>query len=117
MPPKKRSGAARRRGSNRTVPSEETKILFRLYIAPGEEVSLRALSNLTSICREHIDNCEIEVVDVLAGARRAKRDGISVTPTLVKVSPPPHWSVVGDLAEDMHILAMMKSRPPRRRGK
>lgn len=73
---------------------------------------MRALSHLQSICRQHFgDRCEIEVVDLSKDPDKAKRASILSTPTLVKLSPPPSWRIVGDLSDDAMILAKMMHRP------
>lgn len=108
------AGARRKKKS---TAAGQSKILFRLYVARGEPSSQRALFNLISICEHHIDNCEIEVVDLTMDFPRAEIDGIAEAPTLVKVSPPPAWSVVGDLSEEASILAMMQGPPTPRREK
>jgi circadian clock protein KaiB len=97
-------------------PSRKNRLVFRLYVAEGESASSRALSNLRAICREHFDgHCEIEVVDALKNPQRAKRNGITTIPTLVKRSPAPVWAIVGDLSEDALILdAMNRKRRARR---
>jgi circadian clock protein KaiB len=110
-------GADEKCSSAKVRPTESNKIEFRLYIAKGQKSSVVALSNLRTICREFLDgNYDIEVVDTLSHTRRAQRDGIAATPTLVKVSPEPGWSIVGDLSEDALILAIMQGKRPKRSG-
>ena len=99
-------------GTRTTVrPPARNKLLFRLYVSPGEGASERALANLRAICREHfVRGYEIEVVDARKYPRRAERDGVIETPTLIKRSPAPAWTIVGDLSEDALILAAMKRK-------
>jgi len=115
MPPGKiKVSRKKNKSTNRRPPKK--KLVFRLYVAEGESASSRALSNLQAICREHFDTTyEIEVVDALKDPRRARRDGITTIPTLVKRSPAPVWAIVGDLSEDALILdAMNRKRRARR---
>jgi circadian clock protein KaiB len=92
------------------------RLLFRLYVTPRNGASVRALANLKKICREHLDhNYEIEVVDTQKHPQRAKRDGVTATPTLIKRSPAPIWTIVGDLSEEAVILAAMKRNRTARR--
>ncbi len=94
------------------------KLLFRLYITEHAPSSTRALENLETICEHYFDdNYELEIVNATVDPRRAVQDGILVTPTLVKVSPEPAWSVIGDLSEDAHILASIWGDPPTRAKK
>jgi circadian clock protein KaiB len=73
---------------------------FRLYIAGDSPNSMLARGNLTTICQKHLtDRHEIEIVDVLEQPKRALADGIVLTPTLVKVAPPPIRKIIGNLSQ------------------
>jgi circadian clock protein KaiB len=63
---------------------------FRLYVAGDATNSAAAKANLKAICHKHLlERHEIEIIDVYAAPDRALEDGIFLTPTLVKQSPPP----------------------------
>jgi circadian clock protein KaiB len=90
--------------------TKKSKILFRLYITNRAPTSMRALENLRHICRDYFDGgYELEIVDTAKEPGRAMRDGIVVTPTLVKLSPEPQWSVVGDLSDEARVLTSMRT--------
>lgn len=90
--------------------TKENKILFRLYITNRTPTSVRALQNLERVCRDYFaGGYELEIVDTMKEPGRAVRDGIVVTPTLVKLSPEPQWSIVGDLSDEARILASMRA--------
>ncbi|HEX7588386.1 MAG TPA: circadian clock KaiB family protein [Anaerolineae bacterium] len=98
-------------------PAQKEKLAFRLYITRGEKASERALANLKTICRDHfVQGYEIEIVDTLKHPLRAEKDGVSQTPTLIKLSPGPAWTIVGDLSEDALILDAMKRKRTARRA-
>ncbi len=79
--------------------------VFRLYLAGGSPNSVRALSNLYALCRTYFpDSHSIEVIDVLQEPVRALRDGILVTPTVVKISPAPTLQILGNLSEEDEVL-------------
>ncbi len=100
---------ANHKQASRARPSKNGKLLFRLYIASGQDSSTRALTNLKTICSGYFGrNYRIEVIDILEDPLRAKRDKISVIPTLIKISPEPTWTIVGDLSEDAMVLDAMK---------
>lgn len=100
---------ARKNLASKARPSKNGTLMFRLYIAPGQASSMRALANLRSICSGYFGkNCAIQVVDILKDPLRAKRDKIAVIPTLIKLSPEPTWTIVGDLNEEAMVLASMK---------
>jgi circadian clock protein KaiB len=91
---------------------------FRLYISSGGTTSERAIENLKAICEKHFQhNYDLEVVDALQDPLRAAKDGIQVTPTLVKLSPKPLWKIEGDLCDDAMILAAMRGEGKRGRPK
>ena len=78
---------------------------FRLYVAGEAQNSAEAVANLTALCRMHLhDRHVIEVVDVFREPKRALADGIFMTPTLVKLSPPPVRRIVGTLSQTQPVL-------------
>jgi circadian clock protein KaiB len=77
---------------------EEGIIELRLYVADRAPNSARARSNLKDICeKNHPERFRVEIVDVISESARAVADLVFVTPTLVKVSPPPRVRIVGTL--------------------
>ena len=73
---------------------------FRLFVAGNTPNSRLALLNLTALCGKLlIGRHEIEVVDVLDEPAQALREGIYMTPTLVKVLPLPPGRVVDTLGD------------------
>jgi circadian clock protein KaiB len=88
-----------------SIVSRKLKFKFRLYIAKGTPNSAQALVNLDSFCRMHLpDRHEIEVVDVISDPQHALADDIRMTPTLLKISPPPARRIVGTLSQTQRIL-------------
>lgn len=78
---------------------------FRLYVAGDALNSAQALTNLGALCRVHLpDRHEIEIVDVFREPKRALADGIFMTPTLVKLGPPPVRRIVGALSQTQSVL-------------
>lgn len=79
--------------------------VLRLYVAASAPNSLRARANLDAIVREFLDErSTIEIVDVIDEPMRALEDGVLVTPTLVKTSPEPAATLIGNLSERATIL-------------
>jgi circadian clock protein KaiB len=64
---------------------------FRLYVAGDGLNSAPALSNLAALCRTHLP-------------QQALRDGIVMTPTLVKLAPSPQRTIVGTLSHTQTLL-------------
>jgi circadian clock protein KaiB len=88
-------------------------VRLRLYIAGGAPTSLRAIQTLKAICERHPGNAyQLETIDVFREPERAIADGILVTPTLLKLSPAPVRTIIGDLREEATILAVLGITPP-----
>ena len=85
--------------------SAVSPLVLKLYIADSSAISLQALGNLTEILRAlPPDGCQLEIIDGLEDPARAVRDGVLVTPTLLKISPAPVMSLLGNLADQQHVL-------------
>jgi circadian clock protein KaiB len=85
--------------------SKRPHFKFRLYVAGDSPNSMQAISNLHALCGKYLaERHEIEVVDVLREPKRALDDGILLTPTLVKLSPPPIRKIVGNLNQLQPVL-------------
>jgi circadian clock protein KaiB len=88
--------------------SKKKVLRLRLYVAAGAPNSVRAITNLTAICKEHLRSAfELEIVDVLQFPLRALADGVLVTPHLAKLSPSPAAKVVGNLSDRGSVLAAL----------
>jgi circadian clock protein KaiB len=90
-------------------PSDPTAVaavvVMQLYVAGGAPNSVAARANLEAICRQHLKgNYQLEIVDVFEQPLRALADGVIVTPSLIKLSPPPAARVVGNLSDQSKVL-------------
>jgi circadian clock protein KaiB len=78
---------------------------FRLFIAGDAANSSLALTNLRALCQANLpDQYEIEVVDVFREPRRALAEGVFLTPTVMKLAPPPLRRIVGTLTHTEMVL-------------
>ena len=76
-------------------------VVMRLYVVSGAPNSVQALANLEAICQRQLKGSyQLEVVDVLEQPLRALADGVIVTPSLIKLSPPPAAQIVGKFRAD-----------------
>ena len=83
----------------------EQKWVFQLYVAGDAPNSRIAIANLSEICQAyHLDQFELEIVDILKDPLRAFQDGILVTPTLVRRYPEPPCKIIGNLSERSKVL-------------
>lgn len=89
---------------------------LRLYVAGQTPKSLTAFNNLKEICRQHIPNFEIEVVDLLQRPQLAHQDQILAVPTLVRKLPPAIRKIIGDLSDTERVLVGLDLRPAIRAG-
>ena len=80
-------------------------VSLKLYIANGTPNSILALNNLKDIVVQYLDgHHSLEVIDVLKEPSKALDDGVLVTPTLIKLSPPPKVSIIGNLGDKEKVL-------------
>ena len=91
--------------------SHSEKIGIRLYVTCGAPNSIMAVNNLDSIIKGLRDRCNLEIVDILKDPLRALADGILVTPTLVKFSPTPPVSIIGNLSEKTKVIDLLGLGP------
>jgi circadian clock protein KaiB len=81
---------------------------FKMYVAGAAPNSLRAIANLYAILRQYLpEKHSVEIIDVLEDPLVALRDGILVTPTLVKLTPPPVRKLLGSLDERETVLTAL----------
>ena len=83
--------------------------LLRLFVVGNGPNSRQAISNLRSLCREHLNGrCTIETVDVVKNFATAVRDNILVTPALILVAPLPRVTVLGNLSDQKKVLLALR---------
>ena len=98
------SKAKFRRGKGR-----RDRYLLRLFVVGDGPNSKQALSNLHSLCREHLKGrYTIETVDVTKNFKAAARDNILITPALVLVTPLPRVVVLGNLSNRPKVLLALR---------
>jgi circadian clock protein KaiB len=92
----------------KTLTDLPPKLLLRLYVAGTAPNSVQAIANAKAICDEHFASAyELEIVDLIAHPQRALADGIIVTPTLIKLQPPPVDRVIGNLSDAASVLLVL----------
>lgn len=85
---------------------------LRLYVAGDTPNSALAVANLKAICLAHLPGRhEIEIVDLLLQPKLALANRIIITPTLVKMDPPPMRSIVGTLTDTATVLQALGLEP------
>jgi circadian clock protein KaiB len=87
-----------------------TILRLELYVLGQSTKSRVALENIRRICAQ-LDpgTCELEVIDVIEQPQAAEGAGVIATPTLIKLSPPPIWRIVGDLSRPEAVLRALSA--------
>ncbi len=81
---------------------------LRLYVAGDAPNSVSAIANVTGVLALHLAHgIELEIIDVVADPDRGLRDGILMTPMLVRLAPPPQRRILGTLADRHMLLAVL----------
>jgi circadian clock protein KaiB len=94
--------------SGATTGGDAALLRVRLYIAGTSPNSASALANLRGalvLYPAHL--LDLEIIDVLDQPERGMRDGIMVTPMLVKIEPLPACRVLGSLHDRALLLATL----------
>jgi circadian clock protein KaiB len=97
---------------SKAVPqAEQDTFVLRLYIVEGAPNSVRASANLETICQTYLqDRFCLEIVDIVQQPLRALEDGILLTPSLLKLAPPPTAKIVGTLDDERRVLLALGLR-------
>lgn len=81
---------------------------LRLYVAGASSNSTAAARNLRALLERYApQSAELELIDVLARPEDGLHAGILVTPTMVKLSPPPERRIVGNLRDTEALLSVL----------
>jgi circadian clock protein KaiB len=97
-----------------TNPDEKhSGIRLRLYVTGATSLSLRAMANIKSICREYLDeqHPDLQIIDLYRTPSAARANQICVAPTLIKELPLPSCRIVGDLSQKDRVLHSLGLTP------
>lgn len=84
---------------------QEQLYVLRLYVAGTSPNSLRAVSNIRRICKDHLkDNYDLEIVDVYQQIEKAGEDQLIALPLLIKKAPGQLRRLVGDMSDEEKVL-------------
>jgi circadian clock protein KaiB len=86
----------------------DDRLVLRLYVAGDGPNSVAARANLKRLLGARSPSTySIEIVDCLVEPLRAIEEGVLVTPTLLRLSPPPRRTVVGSLSLESQVNAAL----------
>jgi circadian clock protein KaiB len=84
------------------------KIVLRLYVTDMAPNSIQAIANVHQICEEYnLKEVDLQIIDIFENPQQALSDSILVSPTLVKVSPPPKRIILGDLRDKERVAEII----------
>jgi circadian clock protein KaiB len=103
-----KEGEDNRKGETEsTGGSDDLKFRFRLYISGTATRSMNAVNQIREICKNHLGDCDLQIIDIFENPGAAKQDEIIAIPTLIKLSPAPKKRIIGDLANKKKVLAAL----------
>jgi circadian clock protein KaiB len=83
----------------------EKKYALRLFITGATPNSVRAVTNLTHICEDHLHgDFTLEIIDVYQQAQIAEKEQLVALPLLIKKRPLPERRLIGDLSDKVKVL-------------
>lgn len=86
----------------------QSKFVLNLYVAGTNPRSLNAVDNLRRICERRMPGqYELNIVDIYRTPEAAEEGQVVAAPTLVKELPLPLRRLVGDLADEGHVLVAL----------
>ena len=81
------------------------KMILQLYVAGMSENSMSAIENIRRLGELHLKDCfELEIVDIYKQPSLAAEQQIVFTPSLVKISPLPRKTFIGNLSDTRKLM-------------
>jgi len=81
---------------------------LRLFVAGQSPNSVAALRHLRKLLADYSSvTADLEIVDLLQEPERGMREGVLVTPTMIKLSPAPERRLVGNLSDIDSVLSVL----------
>jgi circadian clock protein KaiB len=82
--------------------------IFRLFVTGATPNSLRAITNIKSICETYLaGKYSLEIIDVYKNQERAAQEQIVALPMLIKMGPLPQRKLIGDLSNTKKVLEVL----------
>jgi circadian clock protein KaiB len=85
----------------------------RLYVAGNAPNSTSAITNLKSLLARHpTRSATLEIIDILKHPELGMRDGVLVTPTLIRFAPKPERRLIGNLRDALALATALDLGDP-----
>lgn len=85
----------------------EPGLCIRLYVAGDAPNSRAAITTLRSVITQARIRVDLEIIDVLRDPEKGLRDGVLLTPMLVRIDPPPERRILGNLGDRAKLLDVL----------
>jgi circadian clock protein KaiB len=83
---------------------KRAEYILRLYVTGSTPRSLKAIANAKRFCEEHLQDYDLEIIDIYKNPEAAHDAQIIAAPTLIKKLPAPLRRFVGDLSNKQKLL-------------
>ena len=81
---------------------------MHLFVAGASPNSVTAVATMRALLVEFsAHQINLEIIDVLNEPQRGLREGVLVTPMLIKVAPPPERRILGNLSDRKTLLSVL----------
>ncbi|PBQ30259.1 circadian clock protein KaiB [Sphingobacteriaceae bacterium] len=88
---------------------EDSEYRLILFISGMSVKSSHAIENLQKICEEYpAKKIKFEIIDIREASDKAEEYQIFAIPTLIKISPLPTRTVLGDLSDKEKVLKILE---------
>lgn len=79
--------------------------ILRLFVTGATPNSTRAVTNIKSICEEHVrGKYLLEIIDLYDHREMAELQQVVAVPMLIKILPLPVQKLIGDMSDNKKVL-------------
>jgi circadian clock protein KaiB len=82
----------------------DKEYLLKLYISGSGPRSIRAINHITALCKKHLVNYDLQIIDIYENPSIAIEAQIIAVPTLIRVWPLPERRIIGNMADVEKVL-------------
>jgi circadian clock protein KaiB len=92
-------------GESRNIKPQGTPVVLELYVTGASPNSVRAITNLRTICEEHLrGRYSLRIIDVYQHPELAGKVQIYALPLLIRRAPLPERKFIGDLSQTKKVI-------------